>query len=132
MRTANSTNVFPKSVDVQSDALTVEWSNGGKRRYSAVLLRQACPCAKCVSEITGEVMLNRAAVPLDLQLTSAEPVGRYGVTFGFSDNHATGIYAFGFLFGLPEAFVTDTVHAEAKAEPAPAHDCGGCGHDHKH
>lgn len=129
MKTANSVNVFPKSVDVQSDALTVEWSNGAKRRYSAVLLRQACPCAKCVSEITGEVMLNRAAVPLDLQLTSAEPVGRYGVTFGFSDNHATGIYAFGFLFGLPEAFVTTEATANVSE---PAHDCGGCGHDHKH
>lgn len=129
MKTASSANVFPKSVDVKNDALTVEWSDGSKRRYSAVLLRQACPCAKCVSEITGEVMLNRAAVPADLQLTSAEPVGRYGVTFGFSDNHATGIYAFGYLFDLPEAFVTTNV---GPVENATAHDCGGCGHDHKH
>lgn len=129
MKTASSANVFPKSVDVQSDALTVEWSNGSKRRYSAVLLRQACPCAKCISEITGEVMLNRAAVSLDLQLTSAEPVGRYGVTFGFSDNHATGIYAFDYLFSLPKSFGT----VEKKTvEPALTHDCGGCGHDHKH
>lgn len=129
----NKQSVYqPQSVDVKSEGLMMVWSTGPSRFYSAQLLRQACPCAKCVSEITGEVMLNRAQVPSSIHLTSANPVGNYGVTFGFSDHHATGIYAYDYLYALPESFaerVSDSGVAQVN-EPQDHH-CG-CGHNGCH
>jgi len=116
-------SIVPQSVDVQKDGLTVVWSNGETRKYPPVLLRQACPCAKCISEITGEVLLSRASVPIGIELASAETVGLYGVTFGFSDRHATGIYSYDYLYALPETFVVAT---EGSSQAQSAHVCG-CG-----
>ena len=38
----------------------------------------------------------------DIDVLSAEPVGRYAVTVIFSDGHSTGIYSWGHLYELGE------------------------------
>ena len=87
----------PNTIDVKPEKLTIEWSDGKTCIYSARYLRSLCQCAHCVHEITGEKILNEATILDNIQIQSAEPTGHYGLTFGFTDSHATGIYAYDFL-----------------------------------
>jgi len=72
--------------------LTLWWDDGHTSVYSPKYLRSECTCARCVSELTGQRLLDAAAVADDLTLVGAEHVGRYGVRFTFSDGHHDGIY----------------------------------------
>lgn len=91
------TNPLPKSLDVNESRLLIEWADGVKKEYPARLLRQMCPCARCISETTREVLLNRDHVSESVTIKHAEPVGRYAISMRFSDGHSTGIYAYDFL-----------------------------------
>ena len=77
--------------------LVITWDDGHESRYSFRYLRQNCPCAGCVEEWSGKKTLNPDAIPLDLEGLKVEPVGSYGLSFSFSDHHATGIYHFNYL-----------------------------------
>lgn len=92
--------MMPQSVDVKPEALVVVWPEKGQQVYTALDLRKNCQCAHCVSETTGEKILDDSKLPQDITLVSAEPTGAYGVTLGFSDGHSTGIYAYSFLSRL--------------------------------
>lgn len=72
--------------------ITVRWDDGHTSVFSTWYLRMECTCAGCVSEITGEKLLNPRSVPDDITVRGAEHVGRYGVKFVFSDGHDDGIY----------------------------------------
>ena len=74
--------------------LGIEWSDGHESRYSVRDLRLACPCAHCVQEWTGEVMVKPETIPADVHPQNLEPVGNYGMRFDWSDGHATGIYTY--------------------------------------
>jgi DUF971 family protein len=80
----------------QADAATlgVTWSDGHRSLYHVRDLRLACPCAHCIQEWTGEVMVNPALIAADVQPIAIEPVGNYGLRFEWSDGHATGIYTY--------------------------------------
>lgn len=90
----------PKSLNVNESHLLIEWSDGSKRQYPARLLRQMCPCAHCISEFSREVLLDRENIPADITIEHAEPVGRYALSFRFSDGHSTGIYGYELLKDL--------------------------------
>ncbi|HSG05406.1 MAG TPA: DUF971 domain-containing protein, partial [Nitrospiria bacterium] len=66
-------------------------------RYSFRHLRQKCPCAGCIDEWSNEKILAEDKVPLDLEGLKVEAVGGYALSFGFTDQHNTGIYHFGYL-----------------------------------
>lgn len=89
--------IEPAHIDVNADRLLIEWESGEKSEFPAPYLRGLCQCASCVSEVTGELLLNRKAISPDLKITSAEPMGNYAVTVGFSDFHRTGIYSYEYL-----------------------------------
>lgn len=89
-------NHTPQNIDVNEKELIVKWEDHPKV-FSAQFLRQYCPCAQCVSEVTGELLLNRDRVPADIKISHAEPTGNYAVSLSFSDGHKTGIYAYEFL-----------------------------------
>lgn len=72
--------------------ITVRWDDGHMSVFSIKYLRTECGCARCVSEVTGERLLNPFSVPDDITVVGAEHVGRYGVKFVFSDGHDDGIY----------------------------------------
>ncbi|HEY6332959.1 MAG TPA: DUF971 domain-containing protein [Blastocatellia bacterium] len=72
--------------------LTVTWDDGHVSVFPVRHLRWQCMCAGCVSEITGERMVDIRSIPADITVTGAEHVGRYGVKFRFSDGHDDGIY----------------------------------------
>jgi len=78
------------------------WPDGHESVYTAYHLRINCRCATCVDENSGRKTLDDSRVPLDIQMTGANPVGRYAMAVGFSDGHNTGIYTFKRLRALCE------------------------------
>ncbi|MDT5158390.1 MAG: hypothetical protein QOH51_2747 [Acidobacteriota bacterium] len=96
--TRRGPEVEPREIMQESDAeLRVTWADGRECRYGAPQLRRLCPCAQCVNEFTGERVLKAEAVPEDLRIGDVNVVGRYALTFHWSDGHDTGIYSFRYL-----------------------------------
>jgi ATP-binding protein involved in chromosome partitioning len=87
--------------------LAVYWSDGQKYTYNARALRFACPCAVCVDEFSGERRITMDAVPADIALEKALPVGRYGINLVWNDKHATGIYTYRYLRELDSEKTTE-------------------------
>lgn len=82
--------------------IAIKWSDDAQTSYNAAQLRRACPCASCVNEWTGEKILNDEKVADDLSIQQTALVGRYALSFQFSDGHDTGIYTFQYLRKLAE------------------------------
>jgi ATP-binding protein involved in chromosome partitioning len=70
------------------------WDEGVEDTWTARELRLRCTCAHCISEATGEALLDPASVPDDITVKDMHLVGNYGVGILFSDGHGTGIYRF--------------------------------------
>lgn len=92
------TNPEPKNIDANESRLLIEWSDGTTKEYPARLLRQSCQCAYCISELTGELLLKKDEVVSDIKITSAQPIGNYAISLGFSDGHTTGIFSYDLLY----------------------------------
>ncbi|MBI4431202.1 MAG: P-loop NTPase [Candidatus Omnitrophica bacterium] len=94
----SDTSLFPREINQPGkDKIEIIWHDGHESRYNAFDLRLACPCAMCIDENTGRRLIRRESIRKDVQLSSMDRVGRYGVTFRWSDGHATGIYTFEYL-----------------------------------
>lgn len=90
----------PEPVQIRQEGpsmLGISWSDGLESSYPVRALRQACPCAHCIDEITGKRILNPAAVPADIRPLKLEAVGRYAIRIRWSDGHETGLYSFDLL-----------------------------------
>jgi DUF971 family protein len=85
----------------QARALHVAFDDGlaGDIPYTA--LRRASPSAEVRGHGSGPPPV-QPPVPEDIDVTGAEPVGRYAVRIRFSDGHATGLYTWDILRGLAE------------------------------
>ena len=77
--------------------LRIRWADGAVSELVPRGLRAACPCAGCVDEMTGERILDPADVPVDVMPHAIHYVGRYALTFVWSDGHSTGIYPYEYL-----------------------------------
>lgn len=96
--------IEPIEIIEESDSLlTIKWSDGPESAYNAAQLRKACPCAGCVNEWTGERTLKETDIPVDMTFSQVAIVGRYALSFHFSDGHETGIFSFNYLRSLPPA-----------------------------
>lgn len=85
----------PKSWEEGPSELRMNWSDGHASRHPYPELRGACPCAVCRDEKKpGRI---RKAVPADVHPLQIGRVGRYAVTFVWSDGHQTGIYTYELL-----------------------------------
>lgn len=85
---------LPKKADLVSPfTFRIEWRDGAVSDYNARDLRLACPCASCIEEGTGRPLLDPRTVRDDILVLAAELVGRYGLSFVWSDGHKTGIFA---------------------------------------
>lgn len=82
--------------------LYILWKDGKESRHTFFELRDACPCATCVDEHTGEKRLNPNTIPADIHPRKSEYVGNYALRIYWSDAHSTGIYSFKFLRALAE------------------------------
>lgn len=89
-------------IEESNREFSIKWSDDVETKYNAAELRRNCPCATCVNEWTGEKILKPDTISDDLSFTSTSIVGRYALSFRFSDEHDTGIYTFQFLRRLAE------------------------------
>jgi DUF971 family protein len=110
MAVAVNPRTDPQSVQVNltsGSGVDIKWKDGHDSHYSFQWLRDACPCALCDEERSqsgraigstpkpkaGELpMFRQSPMP-----TEAAPVGKYAITFKWSDGHQHGIYSWEFL-----------------------------------
>ena len=74
--------------------LHVTWADGHRTVYANKVLRETCPCAGCVDELTGRRTLDPTRVRPDIRADAITLVGRYAIQIRWSDGHGTGIYTF--------------------------------------
>lgn len=80
----------------------IVWDDGREDTLTIRLLRERCPCATCVDELTGERVLDVSKVPGNIRVEDWGKVGHYAVKIRFSDGHDTGIYTHAYLRELAE------------------------------
>lgn len=77
--------------------LRIEWKDGVVSEFVPRYLRQLCPCAGCVDEMTGERTLEPDMVDESVYPMAIHYVGRYAIQCVWSDGHSTGIYTYEYL-----------------------------------
>jgi DUF971 family protein len=85
---------------VYADDLTIAWRDGVVAHYPFLFLRDLCPCATCVDELTGEKVLDPKKIPADIHVRGADYVGNYALRIVWSDGHDSGIFSFRYLRDL--------------------------------
>jgi ATP-binding protein involved in chromosome partitioning len=84
------------------EAITLSWQDGTSAKLMPRVFRLECPCAHCVSEVTGRRLLDPASVADDLGLVDMQPVGNYAYRMLFSDGHDSGIFRLELLHQLSQ------------------------------
>ncbi|MBI2846913.1 MAG: DUF971 domain-containing protein [Chloroflexi bacterium] len=90
----------PERVELTPLEVLIRWDNGHASHYSNKYLRSQCPCASCVVEWTKRRVLDPATIPADIQALDYMEVGRYALSFLWSDGHDSGIYPYVLLEDL--------------------------------
>ena len=67
------------------------------------LLRIACPCAACVSETTGQRLLDPATVPEDIAPEAVTLAGNYALRVKWPGGHDTGLFTWPYLRQVADA-----------------------------
>ena len=83
----------PETV-LAGDDLYILWKDGHESHYTFFNLRDGCPCAHCIDELTGEKTLSSNSIPKDIRIRQYEYVGNYALRIQWSDGHDTGLYTF--------------------------------------
>lgn len=94
----------PKKVTLTPSRVLIEWTDGHGSVFQNRELREACPCALCKGEpspigFSTTIPLVPAA-PADVAAVRFSMVGRYAISFSWSDGHSSGIYPFGYLLEM--------------------------------
>lgn len=96
----------PRRVSLGPSQVVIEWSDGHRSVHSNRALREACPCAICKGEPPAiglsKVIPLTPAAPEGVRAERYAMVGRYAISFGWSDGHATGIYPYDYILGTCE------------------------------
>ena len=93
----------PEAIDVTADhAIQIDWPGGQRFTIPAKTLRDACPCAACVEEMTGKKLLDPSTIPDDIRPLAIEPVGNYAIKFEWSDGHGSGLFTWATLRAVCE------------------------------
>lgn len=74
--------------------LAIEWADGHQSDFSARQLRDMCPCARCIDELSGRPIHDPTTTAADITTAQVTLVGHYALSIGFTDGHSTGIYPF--------------------------------------
>jgi DUF971 family protein len=100
--------------------VSIEWSDGHNSVHSNKALREACPCAMCAGEPPA-IGLSRAiplipAAPQGVAAMRFAMVGRYAISFAWSDGHSTGIYPYDYLLEMCECSSCAAKAARVRSE----------------
>ena len=90
----------PTEVKSADGIVEITWNDGYVSRLPYRALRQACPCALCVDEWTGERRTDPNRILMSVRPLDIRRVGRYGLQFNWSDLHGSGIYTYDYLRSL--------------------------------
>ncbi len=80
--------------------LSILWEDGHRDDFDVRDLRLACPCALCISEMTGEKLLDPKTIRSDVSPRQIMSIGNYAIKVDWNDGHNTGIYSFESLRAL--------------------------------
>ena len=83
----------PEKIILGED-IYILWQDGYESHISYFDLRDACPCASCIDELSGEKTLLSNSIPKDISPLRSEYVGNYALRFYWSDKHDTGIFRY--------------------------------------
>ena len=90
----NAATVMVDEVGFEAGRVLLKWTDGKEDQIPAKHLRYLCSCAECVSEDTGERLIQLENISEDIYPTGVKPIGRYGIQLNWSDGHGAGIYTF--------------------------------------
>ena len=102
-------HAWPTSLRVKrsEQALAISFDDGRAFALPYSTLRRESPSA----EVQGHGAGPKPPAPViaeDIQVTKAEPVGRYAVRLFFSDGHSSGLFTWAYLRELAERQETAT------------------------
>ena len=83
-----------KDAGYRDDRVVLVFSDGRELSAKAWDLRANCACAVCVSEVTGDRLIDPKTIPADINPEEILPLGNYAVGITWSDGHASGIYPY--------------------------------------
>jgi len=96
----------PLSIVFDEKSVTITWPDGHKSIYMNKKLRESCPCALCHGEprLFGKYYMPKTGpvIPQDIRVLRYQRVGRYAVSFMWSDGHSSGIYPYEYMLTLCE------------------------------
>ena len=88
--------------------LEIAWPDERVDRLTFRQLREECPCAGCVDEMTGRKLLDVSTIPDDIRPLELSGVGNYAVKIRWSDGHDTGLYTWEHLDALGRRHALDS------------------------
>jgi len=83
-----------KDAGYRDGQVVLVFSDGRELSARAFDLRADCHCALCVSESTGERLVDVKKIPADINPVDILPLGNYAVGITWSDGHSSGIYPY--------------------------------------
>ncbi len=97
---------IPRKVALSPTQVVIEWSDGHKSIHQNKSLREACPCAICKGEPpaigTSLVIPLTLSAPEGVLAVRYSMIGRYAISFVWSDRHSSGIYPYDYLLEICE------------------------------
>lgn len=94
MEGARSSQSDLKDAGFRDGRVVLAFSDGRELSAKAFDLRADCHCASCVSESTGERLVDIKKIPADINPVDILPLGNYAVGITWSDGHSSGIYPY--------------------------------------
>lgn len=96
-----------KVYKTEGTGMEIDWKDGHRSSWTFAWLRNGCPCATCIEEREREGRAAGAPKASPKQLLpmyqaparpeTVTPVGRYAISFHWSDGHSSGIYSWDYL-----------------------------------
>ena len=83
-----------KDAGYRDGQVVLVFNDGRELSAKAFDLRANCQCALCVSEVTGQALVDRKKIPADINPQEILPLGNYAVGITWSDGHSSGIYPY--------------------------------------
>jgi ATP-binding protein involved in chromosome partitioning len=91
---AQSSQSDLKDAGFREGRVVLVFSDGRELSAKAFDLRANCLCALCISEVTGQRLIDTKKIPADINPEEILPLGNYAVGITWSDGHASGIYPY--------------------------------------